>query len=251
MPRSVLIIGSAPDAVQAQSFDFAKYEAIVVINNAWRIRPDWTHLIHPDDFPEDRRTKAQGEQRIVTSKDYVPANNAFGGIIYAGGTMAFSASYWTVHFFKPEVLAIQGCDMVYGEGSTHFYGTGEPDPLRKDPTLQSLEAKSARLMLLAALNGCLCVNHSKNEQSRLIWPRVDPAKLEELQTDTIQAQLTRFTSGGTLRTIEYILQKERELNAFAESGDYWNMPELPDAGSLKEIDHMWLDAYEKAPRLTL
>ncbi len=61
--------------------------------------------------------------------------------------------------------------MHYPPGQTHFYGTGSADPLRPDITLQSLEAKSARLMILAAMEGCAMVNLSTGP-SRLVFPRV-------------------------------------------------------------------------------
>ena len=79
---------------------------------------------------------------------------AFGGIVYAGATMAFTAGYWALSALQPRVLAYLGCDMIYPQGQTHFYGTGAADPLRPDPTLQNLRAKSARLELLAARAGC-------------------------------------------------------------------------------------------------
>ena len=135
---------------------------IVAINNAWRVRPDWDDHIHPSDFPEDRRPPAIGpSQRIRTHLDYVPAVNAHGGFVFCGGTMAFTAGYWALEALRPRVLAFLGCDMVYAaSGASHFYGRGTPDPLREDPTLQSLEAKSARLMMIAASMGCAVVNLS-------------------------------------------------------------------------------------------
>ncbi len=57
-------------------------------------------------------------------------------------------------------------------GPTHFYGQGTPDPLRRDITLRSLEAKSARLMVLAARQGCAMVNLSTGP-SRLVFPRAN------------------------------------------------------------------------------
>ena len=42
--KHVLIIGSGPNAVKAAELETA-FDAIVVINNAWRVRPDWSHLI--------------------------------------------------------------------------------------------------------------------------------------------------------------------------------------------------------------
>jgi len=71
--------------------------------------------------------------------------------------MAFTAGYWALHALRPEVMGFIGCDMVYPKtGATHFYGTGTADPLRDDVTLQDLGAKSARLMVMAAAQGCAC-----------------------------------------------------------------------------------------------
>ena len=80
------------------------------------MREDWDWLIHPEDFPENRRPKLlrQG-QRIVGAKDYVPVQNEFGGFVYAGGTMAFTAGYWALGALKPRVIAMIGCDMIYPE----------------------------------------------------------------------------------------------------------------------------------------
>ena len=78
----VLMIGSGPNAVDAREWD--GFDAVVAINNAWRIRPDWTHLIHPEDFPTDRHPpQVNASQTIVTYRDYVPIQNGFGGFVYA------------------------------------------------------------------------------------------------------------------------------------------------------------------------
>ena len=94
----VLILGSAPYAVQAAEWPHDAFDHVVAINNAWRIRPDWSHLVHPEDFPQDRRpADILPGQQIITADDYVPAQNAYGGFVYAGGTMAFTAGYWALH----------------------------------------------------------------------------------------------------------------------------------------------------------
>ena len=244
MLNSILILGSAPDAVQAQDIDVSGFSAIVAINNAWQIRPDWTHLIYPDDFAEDRRPPAKPDKIHITSDTFVPANNAYGGIIYAGGTMAFTATYWALHFFKPDLIAILGCDMVYNDKKTHFYGTGEPDPLRKDPTLQSLEAKSARLMLLAAQQGCLCMNLSTQDESRLLWPRLNPSRLPDFLAEDHARYMAGHHAKSLKRTIEYALSAEEELAAFCEDGAYWNEPELLNEKKLSAIDDLWLQTWE-------
>lgn len=54
--KHVLIIGSGPNALKATELETA-FDAIVVINNAWQIRPDWTHLVFPFDFPQEKWPK--------------------------------------------------------------------------------------------------------------------------------------------------------------------------------------------------
>ena len=208
----VLILGSAPNAVGARDFPRSSFNHIVAINNAWRVRPDWSHLIHPDDFPGDRLpTTTKEDQRVVTSAEYVPLQNGFGGFVYAGGTMAFTAGYWALTALRPSVIAFLGCDMVYPElGQTHFYGTGTADPLRKDITLRNLEAKSARLMLLAARQGCACCNLSRRK-NRLVFPRQNAMTLGEgispIETSSEMMQAA--------------LGEEDRLKYFVPSGRYW------------------------------
>ncbi|MGL4322334.1 MAG: hypothetical protein ACRCS3_15855, partial [Paracoccaceae bacterium] len=170
---TVLILGSGPNATIAQSWPRASFDHILAINNAWQVRADWDALIHPHDFPPHRWPVPVGAQQIITEDAFVPAQNAYGGFVYAGGTMAFTAAYWALHAHRPRVIAVMGCDMHYPAGrTTHFYGMGTADPLRADVTLQSLEAKAARLMVLAAMQGCAVVNLSMVGPTRLVFPRV-------------------------------------------------------------------------------
>ena len=70
--KHVLIIGSGPNALKAAELETA-FDAIVVINNAWRIRPDWTHFIYPFDFPKERWPKeVKFSQSAITEKEFVP-----------------------------------------------------------------------------------------------------------------------------------------------------------------------------------
>ena len=168
----VLLLGSAPDVVAARDWPRAPIDTVVAINNAWRVRTDWDALVHAWDFPKDRIPTPDPGQTLITEDAFVPAQNAYGGFVYAGGTMAFTAAYWALHALRPRVLAVLGCNLHYpASGPTHFYGTGSPDPLRADVTLQSLEAKSARLMIHAARQGCAIVNLSHGP-SRQVFPRV-------------------------------------------------------------------------------
>lgn len=226
----VLILGSAPSALAARQWPRAAFTHIVAINNAWRIRPDWDMLIHPEDFPaENKPGQIDRHQRIVTAQDYVPIQNRFGGFVYAGGTMAFTAGYWALSALRPAVMAFFGCDMIYpGSGKTHFYGTGTADPLRADVTLRSLEAKSARLMLLGAAQGCRVVRLSQQE-SRLVFPRVTLDTLGQTDlpdTDSVAA----------------ILAAEEELGYFVPSGRYWDVADRFDSAKLDALDRQWLAA---------
>lgn len=239
----VLILGSAPGVVACREWDRAGLPCILAINNAWAVRPDWDILIHPEDFPPERRPAAlQAGQRIVTAEDYVPVQNAYGGFVYAGGTMAFTAGYWALGALRPKVIAWLGCDMVYPTASrTHFYGRGAADPLRPDPTLQSLEAKAARLRYFAARQGCACVNLS-SARSRLVFPRatfdslrgVCPPSLGEMET-----------------AAESACAREAALGYVEPSGRYWENPDRYDPEALASLDRLWLKTLappSEAPR---
>lgn len=244
MLKTVLILGSAVDALRARRFDPDAFQAIVAINNAWRVRDDWTHLVHAGDFPDDRKPVPGPSQISLSHEAYVPANNAFGGIIYAGGTMAFSTAYWALHALKPDILAFCGCDMIYERqnGKSHFYGTGSADPLRQDPTLQSLEAKSNRLMILAAEENCICVNMSILAKSRLTFPRVTPQDMMPVQPAFHLQTLSNLRRNCDAAVVSKAKQLESDSGQHVSSGDYWNHSSIINAHQLLTIDRQWLAA---------
>lgn len=232
----VLILGSAPDAVRAAQWAKLSELKIVSINNAWKIRDDWDYLICPEDFPPYRYPPTyQPGQEMIAAADFVPSNNRFGGIVYAGATMAFTAGYWALATLRPKVLAYLGCDMVYDGPKTHFYGQGMPDPLREDVTLGSLEAKSARIMAIAAANNCACVNLSENAKSRLLFPRV---KYGEIRSD-LPATMIDYHIFKKARKAEH------ELGYMVEDGKYWEHCHSFDLNALAEIDRLWLSAVRR------
>ena len=223
------MLGSAPMAVQARDWPRAPFDRIVAINNAYLIRPDWDDMIHPWDFPADRVPVAGPGQRLVTQDDFVPAQNLYGGFVYAGGTMAYTAAYWALAALKPRHIAVFGCDMHYpATGATHFYGQGTPDPLRADITLRSLEAKSARLMILAAMQGCAMVNLSDGP-SRLVFPRAVSTALPA------PAPFNRALA-------QMALQVEQRLDYTVPSGRYWEQADRFDVGQIDALDALWLAA---------
>ncbi|MCD1624534.1 MAG: hypothetical protein ACU0B7_06710 [Paracoccaceae bacterium] len=232
----VTILGSGPNVISSQDWKKSGLGHVLTINNAWRVRSDWDALIHPEDFPQDRRpVEIATGQTVVTAADYIPANNAYGGVVYAGGTMAFTAAYWAMWRHRPRVLAVMGCDMVYPVAvNTHFYGTGTADPLRPDMTLQSLEAKSARILLLAARQGCAVVNLSV-DQSRLVFPRAKVDRPAHVHTICIDENAVRAA-----------LQAEQDLGARIPSGRYWAEGQTIDPAALARIDAMWLQAHDSS-----
>ena len=225
----VLIIGSAPDALEAQSFNRELFQQVVAINNAWNVRSDWDYCIFPDDFPGNRRPNENDEQRLIGSEQYVPLQNKYGGFVYSGGTMAFTAGYWVLGHFNPRAIAYIGCDMVYDEKKTHFYGRGTPDPLRDDPTLKNLKAKSARLEAIAASQNCSIFNLSKRPKSNLVFRRKSLENiLEEPTPRRVNTELLKL-----------VLEKEKSLGYFIKNGKYWKHLADFDQKKIDILDGLW------------
>ena len=229
--KHVLIIGSGPNAVKAAELETA-FDAIVVINNAWRVRPDWSHLIYPYDFPKERwPQEINYSQTVITEKEFVPIQNQYGGFIYAGATMAFTAGYWVLGALRPSHISFIGCDMHYPKiGKTHFYGNGTADPLREDISLMSLKAKSNRFLSLAYEQDCLVGNLSEGP-SRLTFPRVSSASLWP-EIPCRRADL-----------ISQALEQEKDLGYFDRSGRYWENSDKYDCKEIKKIDNIWEQAF--------
>lgn len=228
----VLILGSGPNVTACREWPRASFDRIVAINNAWAVRPDWDVLIHPEDFPMARQpVDLRPGQNIITAADYVPLQNQYGGFVYAGGTMAFTASYWTLASHRPRVIAVLGCDMVYSAASqTHFYGQGTADPLRPDMTLRSLEAKSARLMIMAARQGCAMLNMSQDE-SRLVFPRATPGTVADARPLPFNETL-----------VAAALAEEQRLGYYVPSGKYWKEESRFDPAAIDALDALWIRA---------
>lgn len=227
----VLILGSGPNVVVCRDWPKAPFDRIVAINNAWAVRADWDELIHPDDFPDDRKpVDLQPHQRVVRSDDYVPQQNVYGGFVYAGGTMAFTAGYWVLATHRPKVIAMLGCDMVYSTQTTHFYGKGTADPLRADKTLRSLEAKSARFRIKAAQDGCAVVNLSEDE-SRLVLPRSTPDHAGDARPLGFDRKLAAQAAA-----------EEERLGYYVPSGKYWKQEDRFDIQAIDALDALWLKA---------
>lgn len=249
-PRMILVLGSGPDVLRARDWPRAPFANIVAINNAWRVRSDWDYLIHPEDFPVERRPAHTDpcRQTLITAQIYVPVQNRYGGFVYAGGTMAFTAGYWALGELKPDVIAFLGCDMIYSADSstTHFYGRGAADPLRRDVTLQSLEAKSARLMAMAAMQNCLCVNLSEHAQTRLVFPMISHDALTSFTMRDHAEKIGETASSLDFGLVRQARQRETELGYDTPNGRYWEEEWRFDAKALRKLDDVWLSAAGKS-----
>lgn len=234
--KKVLIIGSAPDALEARKWDTKKFSEIVVINNAWKILDDWSFCIFPSDFPKEKRPKTKKTQRLISAEDYVKVQNEFGGFIYAGGTMAFTAGYWALGKLKPDIMFFLGCDMIYEGNNTHFYGKGKPDPLRKDISLRSLIAKSARLEAICHINNCDVFNLSKKNKSNLIFEK---RKIEDVKN--IEKVGNRNLK---MKKVDNILKFEKKLNYYIEDGKYWKQEEKFNVSDIDKLDKLWMSIFE-------
>ena len=233
--KKVLILGSAPDAVRAADFDDNIFDSIVAINNSWKINANWDHSIFPTDFPINRRPKGNASQTLHTADEYVEIQNFYGGFLYAGGTMAFTAAYWALSYLKPDIIAFLGCDMIYDGKKTHFYGKGTADPLRDDPSLRSIEAKANRFEYFASKENCSVVNISEKDLSRLTFKKVNVSLLAD-KTFNFRRKLNRAN-------VDMALCMESELNYFVESGKYWKELTRFNLSKIDDLDKLWLNCF--------
>ena len=231
--KRVLIIGSGPNAVEARGWTLSAFDHIVVINNAWQVTDQWHDLIYPHDFPDSRLPPGlRPGQRLIDETAFVPTQNHYGGFVYAGGTMAFTAAYWVLHEYTPDQIYFIGCDMNYPKtGPTHFYGTGQPDPLRADISLTSLEGSSARFYCLARQQNCAVFNLSA-DPSRLTFPR---RRTEQVHLPASPADIDETIVASCLHT-------EQNLGYFVEDGRYWRVADQFDPALLKQLNERWLRA---------
>ena len=228
----ILILGSGPDSVEARKFQSGLFDKIVSINNAWQIRKDWDFCIFPEDFPKEKRPESNSGQQLITFNEYVPIQNKFGGFVYAGGTMAFTAGYWALGALKPTIIAYLGCDMIYKGNKTHFYGKGTADPLRNDPTLKNLLSKSARFEVIATINNCSVFNLSKQKQSNLVFRRLGISEI----SGPINSR--KVENKKTLEAFKL----EKELGYFVKDGKYWKHLKTFDTNAISLLDSLWSEA---------
>jgi len=235
---NVLVIGSAPDAVQARDWDMKVFDQVIVINNAWRAVTHWNELIFPYDFSDENKpAQLLYHQKFVTEDQFVPAQNLFGGFVYAGATMTFTAGYWSLAKHLPTRLCFLGCNMHYSRtGSTHFYGKGQQDPLRDDITLTSLRACSHRMLILAKMRGCDIVSLSVGETN---------LHVPQTSFDEFLNYRPAFTISQ--EKMNQALKYEKKLNYYVKDGRYWLKENFFCRDKLEKLDRIWVDALTPSP----
>jgi hypothetical protein len=237
LTRRVVCVGSGPGAMKFSQQNLSDF-TLVAINNAWRVRNDFSYCVFPSEFPLERRPPPHYATSVISTREYMKGINAAGGIIFAGATMAFAAGYWLVDAIRPDIAGYYACDMIYGPGKTHFYGQGAPDPLRDDITLRSLEAKGARLFAYALLRGTLLLNLSDEPETRLVFPRGSLSRARQARPHDLATYWSEF-----LKAARKITELEAMAPFDALQEEYWLLADTEEKQEfLKKIDHCWLGA---------
>jgi hypothetical protein len=235
----VVVVGSAPDATLVATLPVGNI-CLVSVNNAYRLANFFDFNCFSGDFPGRSDGLAEQVKNFISEDEYIVAINAYGGLIMCGATMSLASAYWAIHALRPKVLAFLGCDMIYGTGQTHFYGRGEPDPLRIDPTLRDLDAKSCRQLAIAALQGTHIVNLSLLPESRLAAMRLDASKLGDAGALLSEAEraLADWSEAG--QHALGILECERNAPFDPEMTDYMHLMQDEEAlRFIDDIDRRW------------
>ena len=154
--------------------------------------------------------------------------------------MAIAAGYLAIETFPFSQISFFASDMKYDSVPSHFYGEGAADPLRSDVSLQDLAAKSLRLFFMGLEQGCLIVNASTSDTSRLSFPQPRPSKT--LRVNLIpQVRQAMSKLAFHLRPFaNAALTLEAEAPFDANVYDYWRyMDDLSVWDYVRKVDAAW------------
>jgi hypothetical protein len=104
-------------------------------------------------------------------------------------------------------------------------------------TLQSLEAKSNRLMAMANMQNCAIVNLSSLPESRLTFPRKTFADIQQPLSHKVM--IAHQNHLFDTQKINQALSAETELGYLVASGRYWESVNHFDPEQLRKIDDIW------------
>jgi len=248
--KQILILGSAPQAPEARAA-INPSTIVCVLNNAWRAVPSYDHIVYSDDFPDSNKPHlTELFKKGISSPQYWPAMNNFGGLLFCGATIAFAAAYWVIATYPCSQVTFFGASMNYDSAETHFYGIGSPDPCRKDPTLQSLEAKTCRLFYMALKRKCLLLDGSELMESRLCFPKIP---LQQALSTLLCSRDSLGVVDSRLSRLELIaaeaLALEKASSFDAHIYDYGCYVEDPAVwAQLRAIDTVWLSMKDEVAK---
>lgn len=183
----------------------------------------------PWDFPPDRHPVAGPGQTLVTEDDFVPAQNAYGGFVYGGATMAYTAAYWVLHALRPRVIAVFRLRHAVPRDRSHaFLRHRQPRPFarRHHPAVAGGE--------IGATDGAgrpsgLRDSNLSTGPSRLVFPRcalddVAAAKPHIFAEDLVTQALSQRGGPGLHHPV----------------GPVWEELHRFDAAQIDRLDALWL-----------
>jgi hypothetical protein len=148
------------------------------LNNSIFLDFEFDYFFHPYDFKPSRGfTGTRFRTEIIPAKACNDQEiSTFGPKAFRGATTMIAVSYWLIKVLRPKQITYIGCDMNYTpdkKGKTHFYGVGNPDPLRPHISLGNLGAKLKRLWYFADQNNVQLCRHPSQSFSRLPFLQSD------------------------------------------------------------------------------
>jgi hypothetical protein len=218
--KRAIIVASGKSGTEIKKYE-NNFDYIIVINNAWATTKKWKYWIHPNDYKGSKPEIINPDQKEINANGYGPSLRKYGGIHECGFSITLNASYWVLDNLKPDEIYYLGADMNYEpdkEGNTHFYGVGidiknkgisDPDlmvKVRSKGDANYLENIYKRFEKIAKENNCMVFNLSKEENSRLPFPKKE--KLEE-KPDTIFIQIASYRDPQLIPTIDDCLKNAK------------------------------------------
>lgn len=200
--KSIAVVGSATYAPSI-NHHIDKDTIIIALNNAHKACSRIDFSLYPEDFPTANR-HPDCIRIGRTHSHYIDFINRHGGLSLCGATIAFNAGYWILETHPFAQVGFYGCDMVYGEDSDqqHFYGKGVADPLRRNISLNNLQAKSSRLFYIGLTKNIYFFNCSPSKKTSLSFPK-------KSATDS-------FTKPIKQSEIEYFTELRSKLEPYAK-----------------------------------
>jgi hypothetical protein len=136
--------------------------------------------------------------------------------------MSLAAGYWAIQNLDGMAIGYYACDLIYKGEVTHFYGTGTPDTLRDDVSLQIIEGKLARLFCWALRRRKLVLNLSEEAETRLIFPKCNLSQFRKVVFSLSEAWKE------LLEKADGLFMKERACPIPSQREDYWCIPGIDE-----------------------